>query len=386
MALIRQSAASPPGQSHAVDRDMHILVVDGNANRLSAILKILIDGGYGRVETLTNPHMLIERIAKSRPELIVAGGESGGIDCLAQFAHLKTSTPDYNATAIAVVDVADPESFDPHNLIGADDYIQRPCTAEALLHRVELQSNSIAIRRELRTLQSTLDQRTVRMDAALDLLRSLEKYLVPAGLSMNEDTAPDTATAASNSRADAEVPPAAPPVEDDHEDNTPLKLKIAEVNVGGVISETSEMFGALAKKGDIALDVRIEPDLPIIETDQEKLRQVMVDLISNSIKSTPAKGRVLLSAKRNEEKGVLVLLGRDVGIGLTAEDLHSYMGRTQDGPQNNGPGVGLPITRKLVEMMGGTIEVHTMKGRGASVKIELPMTIPGMTRIAQNAA
>ena len=127
-------------------------------------------------------------------------------------------------------------------------------------------------------------------------------------------------------------------------------------------------------------------DLPIIETDQEKLRQVMVDLISNSIKSTPAKGRVLLSAKRNDEKGVLVLLGRDVGIGLTAEDLHSYMGRQQDGQQNGGPGVGLPITRKLVEMMGGTIEVRTMKGRGASVKIELPMSIPGMTATAQHAA
>ncbi len=382
-----RSDASAPAQTHAVDKNMHILVVDGNAERLSAVLKILIDGGYGRVETLTNPNALIERIAKSRPELIIAGGDSKGIDSLAQFAHLKKSTPDYDATAIAVVDVQDAESFDPHIQTGADDYIVRPFTAAALLYRVESQSKYIAIKREIRTLESIVDQRTERMNAALDLLRSLEKYLVAAGLSMSGEAVSDTTaadTAAATTASDATVDPA---IADGNEDiETPLKLEIAEVNVGGVIQETSDMFGALAKKGDIDLDVRIESDLPIIETDQEKLRQVMVDLISNSIKSTPAHGRVLLSAKRNEEKGVLVLLGRDVGIGLTAEDLHSYMGRPQDGLQNSGAGIGLPITRKLVEMMGGTIEVRTMKGRGASVKIELPMSIPGIAPTAQHAA
>ncbi|MDH3700440.1 MAG: ATP-binding protein [Alphaproteobacteria bacterium] len=381
---------------------MHILVVDGTAERLSAILKILIDGGYGRVETLTNPYALIERIAKSRPELIIAGGDAKGIDCLAQFAQLKTSTPDYDATSIAVVDVQESESFDPHLQAGADDYIVRPFTAAALLYRVELQSKSIATKREIRTLRSIVDQRTGRMNAALNLLRSLEKYLVAAGLSTNRNAPPVPAAADAAAGADttsAADTTVATDVKDFKDvtngtdssdstegDDTSLKMHIAEVNVGGVITETSEMFGALAKKGDIALDVRIEPDLPIIETDQEKLRQVMVDLISNSIKSTPAKGRVLLSAKRNEEKGVLVLLGRDVGIGLTADDLHSFMGRQQDGQQNSGPGVGLPITRKLVEMMGGTIEVRTMKGRGASVKIELPMSIPGMAATAQHAA
>ncbi len=385
-----RSDASAPAQTHTVDKNMHILVVDGDAERLSVILKILIDGGYGRVETLTNPNALIERIAKSRPELIIAGGDSKGIDSLAQFAHLKKSTPHYDATAIAVVDVQDAESFDPHVQTGADDYIVRPFTAAALLYRVASQSKYIAIKREIRTLESIVDQRTERMNAALDLLRSLEKYLVAAGLSMNGEAASDATAADAAASADATTASentVAPALADSTEDiDTSLKLDIAEVNVGGVIQETSDMFGALAQKGDIDLDVRIETNLPIIETDQEKLRQVMVDLISNSIKTTPAHGRVLLSAKRNEEKGVLVLLGRDVGIGLTAEDLHSYMGRPQDGQQNSGAGIGLPITRKLVEMMGGTMEVRTMKGRGASVKIELPMSIPGMAPTAQHAA
>jgi signal transduction histidine kinase len=386
MALNANSDASLSARPHTVDKNIHILVVDGDSERLSAILKILIDGGYGRVETLTNPNTLIERITNSRPEVIVAGGDSKGIDCLTQFAHLKTSTPDYDATAIAVIDVLDPESFDPKTQTGADDYIVRPFTASELLYRVELQSKSIAIKREVLALQATLMQRTERMNAALTLLRSLEKYLVAAGLSMNDDAAPNTPAAGDGVTDGTDTPPVPAAPDAVEEEDTPLKLRIAEVNVGGVITETSEMFGAMAKKGDIDLDVRIEPNLPIIETDQGKLRQVMVDLISNSIKSTPAKGRVLLSAKRNDEKGVLVLLGRDVGIGLTAEDLHSYMGQKQDGRQNSGAGVGLPITRKLVEMMGGTIEVRTMKGRGASVQIELPMSIPGVASAEQHAA
>ena len=70
MALNIKSRASSPAQTHTVDKNAHILIVDGNAERLSAILKILIDGGYGRVETLTSPYALIERIAKSRPETL----------------------------------------------------------------------------------------------------------------------------------------------------------------------------------------------------------------------------------------------------------------------------------------------------------------------------
>jgi signal transduction histidine kinase len=156
-------------------------------------------------------------------------------------------------------------------------------------------------------------------------------------------------------------------------------LTVEQVDVGSVIQETSVMLSRLAEKADVTLEVDVAPDLPVIETDRLKLRQVLVNLVSNAIKFTPEKGRVLLSVKPNAKKGVLVLVVSDTGIGMSANEArdamkpyHRLSGDRRSGER--GSGLGLTIVRKLVETLGATIEIQSTPGRGTSVKIELPMT------------
>jgi signal transduction histidine kinase len=156
-------------------------------------------------------------------------------------------------------------------------------------------------------------------------------------------------------------------------------LEIERVDVGGIIQETTEMLGRIAEKANVALEVDVAPDLPVIETDRLKLRQVLVNLVSNAIKFTPEKGRVLVSVKRNAKKGVLILVVSDTGIGMSANDVrdamkpyHRLSGDRRSGER--GSGLGLTIVRKLVETLGATIEIQSTPGKGTSVKIELPMS------------
>ncbi len=156
-------------------------------------------------------------------------------------------------------------------------------------------------------------------------------------------------------------------------------LEIEQVDVGGVIQETTEMLGRIAEKAKVALEVDVEPDLPIIETDRRKLRQVLVNLVSNAIKFTPENGRVMLSVKRNAKKGVLILVVSDTGIGMSANDVRDAVKpyRRLSGDRRSGErgsGLGLTIVRKLVETLGATIEIQSTPGQGTSVKIELPMS------------
>ena len=303
----------------------------------------------------------------------------------------------------------------------------RPLVPAIFLHRVESQARLLAAEHEARALHSVIDRRTKRMNTALNLLRATEKRLTDELNSVHGEN---------RARIDYFA-------ETNHELRTPLNaicgmsdairletfgpvgiekykeyannihqagqhllgimdnrlsmsrieagaeaVNVEEVNVGSVIEETSKMLETVAGNAGVALDVNIEPDLPIIEADKGKLRQVMVNLLTNAIKYTPPKGRVLLTAKRNEEKGVLVLVVSDTGIGMTAEDLHSVMQPYHRIPRGDeeGSGLGLPIAKKLVEMMGGAIELRSLKGRGTSVQIELPMTSAGKASTNQSAA
>jgi signal transduction histidine kinase len=142
------------------------------------------------------------------------------------------------------------------------------------------------------------------------------------------------------------------------------------------------MLGRIADKANVTLNLDIEPNLPVIETDRRKLRQVLVNLVSNAIKFTPEKGRVTLAVKRNAQKGVLVLVISDTGIGMSASDMRDVMKpyRRLSGDRRSGErgtGLGLTIVHKLVATLGATISIDSTPGHGTSVKIELPMAVPG---------
>jgi signal transduction histidine kinase len=126
------------------------------------------------------------------------------------------------------------------------------------------------------------------------------------------------------------------------------------------------------------LDLRIVPVTEefMLMLDRGKLRQILINLISNAIKFTPDHGRIALSAKLTEERACVINV-EDSGIGMTAADITTALqpfGQTSQDLQRgqDGAGLGLPLAKSLVEIHGGTLEVASTRHVGTTVRITFP--------------
>jgi signal transduction histidine kinase len=131
---------------------------------------------------------------------------------------------------------------------------------------------------------------------------------------------------------------------------------------------------AVGRKVDVTIEV--PPDLPPVWGDAVRLRQILYNLLSNGIKFTPQGGRVQLTAA--VDTSWVCLSVRDSGIGIRRDDfgrLFRDFERLEDGQsqQAEGTGLGLALTKHLVSLHGGRIEVESEVGRGSCFRVWLPI-------------
>jgi signal transduction histidine kinase len=143
-----------------------------------------------------------------------------------------------------------------------------------------------------------------------------------------------------------------------------------------IITETVESLRSLAQAKDIGLSVQLEESVPeVVLGDAAKIQQILVNLVSNAIKFTD-EGGVLVSA---EAVGTThwKLSVQDSGIGIPPESIDTIFEPfkqvdSSDTRRQQGTGLGLSIVKRLIEMMGGSIDVETELGHGSTFTIVLP--------------
>jgi signal transduction histidine kinase len=149
-----------------------------------------------------------------------------------------------------------------------------------------------------------------------------------------------------------------------------------EVEIAEIVNLSSRIVQELAAKAAVDFVTEIENFLPRVLGDTAKLTQILVNLLSNAIKFTPAGGRVCLKIKRNC-RGALTFRVADTGIGMSAEQIPvalSPFGQVDSGLNRkyDGVGLGLPLTKRLIELHEGTIEITSDPGKGTVVEFRLP--------------
>jgi signal transduction histidine kinase len=142
-----------------------------------------------------------------------------------------------------------------------------------------------------------------------------------------------------------------------------------------LISDTIAMMSAQASKAQVALMGDIASDLPCLKGDKRRIRQVLLNLVSNALKFTPPGGKVTAHAFRDERGFVLQVT--DTGIGIAHSDFHKVLepfGQVDSSlaRKYDGIGLGLPLTRQMVELHGGSLDLDSMVGHGTTVTIILP--------------
>jgi len=133
------------------------------------------------------------------------------------------------------------------------------------------------------------------------------------------------------------------------------------------------MHSERAGRGGIALALTTEPAEISISADERRVRQIVFNLLSNAIKFTPSGGRVDIAALA--EDGRVEIAVADTGPGIPPEELERIFEEFEQaaaGKKAEGTGLGLPLSRRLVELHGGRLWVESEPGKGSTFRFTLP--------------
>ena len=153
-----------------------------------------------------------------------------------------------------------------------------------------------------------------------------------------------------------------------------MDLELSEVALPEIMHSAVSLHQEQANRAGVELSLRTEPEEITVRADERRVRQVVFNLVSNAVKFTPNGGRVEISARL--EDGQVEVGVADTGPGIAAGDQETIFEEFEQGPEGRraeGTGLGLPLSRKLVELHGGRLWVESEVGRGSIFRFTLPV-------------
>jgi signal transduction histidine kinase len=162
------------------------------------------------------------------------------------------------------------------------------------------------------------------------------------------------------------------------------KIEVRQIDLQRLLTTLESSFSVLAMQRDIAFSIEHGPDLPTkVYWDEDRINEVLGNLISNAFKFTPRGGKVALSVAAVDNKVVTTV--NDTGAGISPEQLPHifdkfFMADNQAQAATKGTGLGLAIAREIVEAHGGQIVVESEVGVGTTFVVTLPIEAPGARR------
>jgi signal transduction histidine kinase/CheY-like chemotaxis protein/CHASE3 domain sensor protein len=164
-----------------------------------------------------------------------------------------------------------------------------------------------------------------------------------------------------------------------------MKLDYQSVPMGDITGELQALFGLLAQEKGLDFAIRVNPDVPsILETDRQRLGQILKNLLSNALKFTAAGSVTLTIKKHPTQPGKLSFAVKDTGIGIPPEKQPLIFEAFQqaDGSTKRkygGTGLGLSISRELAKLLGGEIILTSQVGQGSEFTVSVPMARAGIS-------
>lgn len=153
-----------------------------------------------------------------------------------------------------------------------------------------------------------------------------------------------------------------------------------------LVSDAVDALQPTALAKGVKLSKEVEPVLPRVSAEGRRVVQVLTNLISNALKFTPNRGRVVVTAKAGkfEHEGTIVFRVKDNGCGIDAKDLDEVfdMFTQAGGPQkkSEGTGLGLTLSKEFVRLHGGRIWAESWKGAGSSFYFTIPIAKEDLTK------
>jgi two-component system cell cycle sensor histidine kinase PleC len=156
-----------------------------------------------------------------------------------------------------------------------------------------------------------------------------------------------------------------------------LAIDFVELDLNKLVTSTVRLMQPRADEAKVQLASDLPRSHVIMKADPKRLKQVFLNLLSNSIKFTNQNGSVTISVKEDESKGLVYIKVVDTGIGIDERNIPKVL--SEFGQVDNelsrkyeGTGLGLPLTRKLVALMKGTFDLRSVVGEGTTITLAFP--------------
>ncbi len=156
-----------------------------------------------------------------------------------------------------------------------------------------------------------------------------------------------------------------------------LKIDIKSCNLSRLIKEVGQYMSYVFQNKEQHFSMNVPKRLPAIEIDAPRIRQVLVNLLDNASKFTPQNGDITLTIKKYKE--YILVEVRDTGLGIPPENINniflSYYTLKQKNNSDHGIGLGLALSKMLIELHSGSIWVKSINGKGSIFSFSLPLRI-----------
>jgi len=378
-----------------MSEDAKILVIDDDFGMREGCKRALQSLGH-HVEVAATGSQGLEKVREGRFDLVlldVMMPDMSGIDLLKPIQEHDPDLPCIIITGYATIELATQAIKE-----GAYDFIAKPFDSDTLLRAInqalEKRRLSLEVRRcmivekradrlareksELERIDFVKSQFTLlvahELRAPVAAIQSYLKLILEGYVPQERQT---EILRKAERRAGDQLELIGDLLDLAHLRDASAEIPVARVDVSVPLREIVDLLRAHASEKDVTISIRSESDLPPVEMNEENLKRLWMNLISNAIKYNKTNGIVEISVGRHE-KGEIVCAVRDTGIGIAPGDqdrvFHDFV-RTDRAKrmEPHGTGLGLAIAKRIVENYGGRMWVESAPDKGSTFSFTLPV-------------
>jgi two-component system cell cycle sensor histidine kinase PleC len=154
---------------------------------------------------------------------------------------------------------------------------------------------------------------------------------------------------------------------------------VTTFKIADLVDEVMSELAPIMQRSNLNVTVRIKRTMAAVRTDRQKVKQIVLKLLSNALKFTPTGSITVAATLENRGRRVAIAV-RDTGVGIPEESQSSIFDdfrQLDNSPARaGGTGLGLPICRRLARMLGGSIGIESQVGEGSTFTLQLPVHAP----------
>jgi signal transduction histidine kinase len=153
--------------------------------------------------------------------------------------------------------------------------------------------------------------------------------------------------------------------------NLPLHREPTDLSI--LAAESVASFQSAAEAAGVSLEVHVDDDVPLLDIDPVRIREVLSNLVANALRHTPSGGSIGVIATSTADGKSVEIVVRDTGTGIDPALLPHVFDRFAKAADSRGSGLGLAIARGLVEAHGGSIDVESSAATGTTFRLRVPV-------------